>query len=218
MAIYLTLTVMFWVAGGTSSLLAFREDRYADSTGFFPVEPGVVLSDFTLPVDPAFVVSVVMAQAYMVWRNLPVAATNLKRISAPNRALLYWPVGIMLALALLQIWLSSPLFTQRMLTVLCTFFLVIMGLGILRERDLMARVERAMPKDGQYTAPVSLLRVNAVMAALIIGVNETLIAFESPGAWITVMPLFVLALHALYWIMVLLTLPGGSTQEPACPT
>lgn len=180
----------------------------------------VILRMQGVPVDPAFVVSVVMAQAYMVWRNLPVAAANLKRMKARKSRMLYWPVGLMLGLAFLQLWLSSPLFTQRMLTVLCTFFLVIMVLGILREKDLMEKVGSAIPEDGNHSAPVSLLRVNAVMAALIIGVNELLIAFESPGAWITVMPFFVLVLHGLYWAMVLLTIPDNSQDDsqhgPVC--
>lgn len=69
-------------------------------------------------------------------------------------------------IALMQLWLASPLFTQRVLTALCIFFLVVMLLGILRERDVMARLHSAMPVSGQYTAPASLLRVNAAVAVL----------------------------------------------------
>lgn len=167
----------------------------------------VVLRSQGVPVDAAFVVSVVSAQAYLVWRNIPLAAANLDTVGAPPRKLLYTIVGITFALALLQLWLASPLFTQRMLTVLCVFFLVIMLLGLLRERDMLERLGPAVPKEGSYCAPVSLLRVNAVMGALIIGMNEWLIFYESPAVWITVMPVFMLVLHGVYWALVLMTLP-----------
>lgn len=164
--------------------------------------------------DAAFVVSVVSAQAYLVWRNLPLAKANLDTVGSPPRTLLYGIVGVTFAIALLQLGLGSPLFTQRVLTVLCVFFLVVMVLGILRERDVMQRIETAMPKEGGYSAPVSLLRINAVMAALIIAMNEWLIFFESPPVWITVMPLFMLVLHGVYWFMVLAALPENG-NEPA---
>jgi hypothetical protein len=172
----------------------------------------IVLRSQGVPVDPAFVVSVVSAQAYLVWRNIPLAAENLDTVGAPPRKLLYTIVFVTFALALLQLWLASPLFTQRMLTVLCVFFLVIMLLGILRERDMLDRLGPAMPKEGQYSAPVSLLRVNALMGALIIVMNEWLIFYESPAVWITVMPLFMLVLHGVYWALVLMTLPDDEGE------
>lgn len=173
----------------------------------------IVLRTQGVAVDPAFVVSVVTAQAYLIWRNLPVAAVSLTTVDTPKSPMLYWPVAITLCLALLQLWLSDPVFTQRVLTVFCTFFLVIMLLGILRERDVMDKVAPAMPVHGQYTPPVSLLRVNAAMAALIIVVNEILIAFESPGAWITVMPIFMLVLHGVYWGLVLMIIPSDADDH-----
>jgi len=162
---------------------------------------------------PAFVVSVVSAQAYLVWRNLPMAAANLTKMGGPGRRMLHGLVGITLAVAVLQLSLSSPLFTQRLLTVICAFFLVIMLLGILREREMLDRLSPAMPINGQHTAPVSLLRVNATMAALIIGMNEALIMYESPAVWITVMPVVMLVLHAVYWALVLITIPSDSDSN-----
>lgn len=174
----------------------------------------VALRSQNIAEDSAFVVSVVTAQAYLVWRNLPIAAANLKKISSPKRRMLYALVGVTFLIALLQLWLGSPLFTQRVLTVLCVFFLVVMLLGILNEREIMERMNAAMPVHGQYTPPVSLLRVNAIMAALIIAMNEWLIFYESPAVWITVMPIFMLVLHGVYWMMVLITLPANH-GEPA---
>lgn len=174
----------------------------------------VVLRSQNVTEESAFVVSVVTAQAYLVWRNLPIAAANLKQISGPKRRMLYALVGVTFLIALLQLWLGSPLFTQRVLTVLCVFFLMVMLLGILNEREVMDRMNAAMPAQGHYSPPVSLLRVNAMMAALIIAMNEWLIFYESPAVWITVMPLFMLVLHGVYWMMVLITLPSNQ-GEPA---
>lgn len=166
----------------------------------------VVLRTNEVPVDPAFVVSVVAAQAYLVWRNLPMAAANLRKMGSASRRLLHGIIILTLAIAVFQLTLCSPLFTQRILTVICVFFLLIMLVGILREREMLERIAPAMPVSGQYSAPISLLRVNAAMAAMIIAVNEILIVFESPAIWITVMPVFMLVLHGVYWILVLLTL------------
>ncbi|MDF1670002.1 MAG: hypothetical protein P1U83_10335 [Roseovarius sp.] len=174
----------------------------------------VILRSQAVAEDAAFVVSVVTAQAYLVWRNLPMAAANLNKVGGQKSRMLLTLVGVTFAVALLQLWLSSPLFTQRVLTVLCVFFLVIMVLGILHERDVMDRLSPAMPLEAGYTPPVSLLRVNAMMAALIIAMNEWLIFYESPAVWITVMPVFMLVLHGVYWTAVLMTLPANK-GEPA---
>lgn len=172
----------------------------------------IVLRYQSVTEDIAFVVSVVTAQTYLVWRNLPQAAANLHKLSAPKARLLIGVVGLTLAIALLQIWLASPLFTQRVLSVLCAFFFVIMVIGMMNERELIDRLGPTMPLNGNHTPPISLLKVNATMAALIIAVNEWLIFFESPGVWITIMPLFMLVLHGLYWAMVLWTLPSGTEK------
>ncbi|MFK7941101.1 MAG: hypothetical protein AB8B82_17105 [Roseovarius sp.] len=174
----------------------------------------VVLRTNGIAENAAFVVSVVTAQAYLVWRNLPVAAANLNTVQGPKSRMLSALVGVTFLVALLQLWLGSPLFTQRVLTVLCVFFLVVMVLGILNEREVMDRMKAAMPTHGEFTPPVSLLRVNAMMAALIIAMNEWLIFYESPAVWITVMPVFMLALHGVYWVMVLSTIPTQK-GEPA---
>jgi len=113
----------------------------------------------------------------------------------------------LVALAALQLWLNDPLFTQRVLTGMCVFFLVIMILGIRREKDMLERVVPQQSADGTPVERVSLLRVNALAAAMVIAVNELLIVGETLAVWITVMPVFVLFLHGFYWFMVLMVLP-----------
>jgi len=157
--------------------------------------------------DRAFVMAVVVAEAYAIWRNLPDAAFSLRKVRSGRPGMLMWPVLGLVALAALQLWLNDPLFTQRVLTGMCVFFLVIMILGIRREKDMLERVVPQQSADGTPVERVSLLRVNALAAAMVIAVNELLIVGETLAVWITVMPVFVLFLHGFYWFMVLMVLP-----------
>jgi len=84
---------------------------------------------------------------------------------------------------------------------------VIMFLGMRREQDMLERVAPTARENVQPVTRVSLLRVNALAAAVVIIINETLIATETLAVWMTMMPLFVLFLHAFYWFMVLMVLP-----------
>jgi hypothetical protein len=160
-----------------------------------------------LPEETAFVLVVVIAESYAVWRNLPTAAAGLKRVRADSAMMLFWPVVAMVVLAAVQLVLADALFTQRVLSAGCAFVLVIMVLGILREQDVMDRVTHDQGTLGQTYQRVSLLRINAIAAAAVIAVNEALIANGSLSVWITVMPLFALVLHGFYWFMVLLVMP-----------
>ncbi|WP_120502175.1 hypothetical protein [Roseovarius sp. EL26] len=167
------------------------------------------------PIDEAaiFVISVVTAQGYMVWRNLPTAAASLNSIQAGKPHMLRWPVIIVIALSGLQIWLNDPLFTQRVLSGICLFILIVMLLGIRREQALLDRVVPAGFRFGREIKRVSLLRINALVLAIVITVNEILIASESLVVWITVMPLLAILMHGFYWFAVLLVLPNDEANR-----
>lgn len=163
--------------------------------------------------NTSFVLAVVVAQAYAIWRNLPQAAHDMAQLQAGRPGMLRWPVIGLVVLAGLQIWLNDPLLTQRLITAFATFFLIVMVLGVIREGEVL---ERVTPRNADGTPEykvVSLLRVNALVAMMVICVNEVLIAYETPAIWITVMPVFVLLLHGFYWFIVLLLLP--SDPQPA---
>ena len=157
--------------------------------------------------DQSFVTVIVLAEAYAIWRNLPAAADSLDKVKHARASHLYWPVAVMIVIAAVQLWLNNPLFTQRVLTAFSVFFLIIMILGLRREQDLLERVVPNNAHRGQLVERVSLLRINALSAAMFIAVNEILIANETLVVWITVMPLFAIFLHAFYWFMVLMVLP-----------
>ncbi len=195
------------------------------ATSIPPIKPGnllpvlvmvmlwVGLRSCGIPEEQSFVIGCVTAQAYTIWRNLPGAALSLQHVERGKPRMLVIPVTIIIVVAGLQLWLGSPLFTQRVVTLFCLLFLAVMIWGILREQEMLDRVvpEGRMPQ--QICAPVSLLRINAIVAAVVIGVNEMLIAFETLAVWISVMPLLVLALHAFYWLMVLAILPTATDQQ-----
>lgn len=195
------------------------------ATAIPPIQPGNLLPVLVMIMlwvglrycgvsdDKAFVVGCVTAQAYMIWRNLPGAAQSLQKVERGKPGMLVFPVSLLIVVAGVQLWLGSPLFTQRVLTAFCLFFLGVMVWGILREREMLERVVPEGRRQQQISAPVSLLRINAIVAAVVIGVNEALIAFETLAVWITVMPLLVLALHAFYWLMVLSVLPTVNEHE-----
>jgi|GEM_PF-5613000 len=171
------------------------------------------LGRMSVPQDQVFVLSVVVAQAYAIWRNLPQAAASLHQTTAGRTGLLRWPVVVLLVLSAVQLWLNNPLFTQRGISAVALFLLVIMVLGMMREGDVMTRVTPTNADGEEVYETVSLLRVNALVAAMVIAVNEILISTESLGVWITVMPIFVLFLHGFYWFMVLMVLPPEAPDE-----
>ena len=198
------------------------------ATSIPPIQPGNLLPVLVMIMlwvglrfcgisdDHAFVIGCVTAQAYTIWRNLPSAAVSLQHVERGKPRMLVFPVCLIIAVAGVQLWLANPLFTQRVLTFFCVFFLGIMVWGTLREREMLERVVPKGQVDQQTSAPVSLLRINAILAAFVIAVNEILIAFETLAVWISAMPVLFLVLHAVYWLMVLSVLtPKSEQQTPA---
>lgn len=158
------------------------------------------LKEAGLPEDKVFVLVLVVAQAHAVWRSLPNAARHLQ--GDTSRRLL-WPVAIVLAFAAMQLWVSDPLFSQRILSGGCIFVLLVMVLGLRREKEVMARMMRTVAQG----RPVSLLRVNAWFALAFLCLNEALIAGGSLTVWMAAMMLIALLVHATYWFTVLLLMP-----------
>ena len=153
-----------------------------------------------MPEDRVFVLVLVLAQAHAVWRSLPNAACHL---NDGNRAKMVWPVLIVTALSALQLGINDPLFSQRLLSGACVFVLLVMLMGVRREREVMARMMHGV-NEGR---PVSLLRVNACFALVFLCVNEALIATGSLVVWMSAMMIAAFLVHAAYWYIVLLVIP-----------
>ncbi|WP_135501801.1 hypothetical protein [Roseovarius aestuariivivens] len=157
--------------------------------------------------ERAFVTVMVLGQSFAIWRSLPRAAHALSRPGRDRTNMLVWPVVGMVALAAAQIVICEPVFSQRLLSAGCIFVLVVMALGMRRERQVLARVDNRVD-----ARKVPLLRINALVAALTLVVNESLIAAEELVVWVAGMALFAVAVHGLYWFMVLLVLPAEDSH------
>ena len=83
-----------------------------------------------------------------------------------------------------------------------------MLLGLRREKILLDRVVPLHSHPGREIKRVSLLRINALILAIVTTVNEVLIVSEPLAVWITVMPLLAILLHGFYWFAVLMVLPS----------
>lgn len=165
--------------------------------------------------DTSFVLVIVIAQTYAIWRNLPVAAAQLSQPGRDRSRMLFWPVGMMLVLAISQLLISQPIFSQRILSGACIFVLIVMVLGMRREDEVLERVSPNSVVRGQIMQRVSLLRVNALVAVTALVANEMLILSQSLTVWMTGMALFVMILHGIYWFLILLVLPPD--EPPARP-
>lgn len=199
----LKLTHRLWLA--TTSIPPIRSHTLLPVVIMLVLWVG--LNRFGLDPHRAFVLAVVVAQAFALWRNLPRAAAMLSHVDQGKPGMLRWPVCGVLGLAALQLWVNDPLLTQRILTGLCAVVLGVMVLGIRRERDMLDRVVPAAQAAGAQVERVSLLRINATAAAAMIAVNEALIALETLAVWITLMPVLLIVLHGFYWFMVLMVIP-----------
>ncbi|QFT93491.1 hypothetical protein FIU86_11620 [Roseovarius sp. THAF9] len=153
-----------------------------------------------MPEDRVFVLVLVLAQAHAVWRSLPNAAIHL---NDGNRARMVWPVVIVTGLSALQLGINDPLFSQRLLSGACVFVLLVMLMGVRREREVMARITHSVTEG----RPVSLLRINAWFALVFLCVNEALIATGSLVVWMSAMMIAAFLVHAAYWFIVLLVMP-----------
>lgn len=153
-----------------------------------------------LPEDRVFVLVLVLAQAHAVWRSLPNAARHMR---GDNGERMIWPVVAVTALSALQLAVAEPLFSQRLLSGGCVFVLLVMLLGVRREKAVMARVMRSVTEG----RPVSLLRVNAWFALVFLCLNEALIASGSLAVWMSAMMMAAFVVHAAYWFTVLLVMP-----------
>lgn len=153
-----------------------------------------------VPEATVFVLVLVIAQAHAVWRSLPNAA---RHIQSDKKQRMVWPVVAVMSLAALQLLVGDPLFSQRILSGGCIFVLLVMLLGVRREKEVMARMMHSVTEG----RPVSLLRVNAWFALVFLCVNEALIATGSLTVWMAAMMMAALLVHAAYWFTVLLVMP-----------
>ncbi|MDQ2091999.1 hypothetical protein [Marimonas arenosa] len=193
-----------------------------------PVSPGrllmpaIFLSGWTLlraleiAEARAFVWAAVLAQAVQVWAVLPISAWHQRRLFGRARRALFAAVAVCFTVLALQVWWADPVFSQRVVTVYCAFYVGAMLAGILGDQLF---IDRFVPVSDPQAVPMitrrHLLKLYALVAFLVIVVNETLLAMTAPlGARVAVLALLPIALHIFYEIVLRLTLPLEDDPEP----
>ena len=168
-----------------------------------------ILRATDLPENICFVWAAVIAQSTQLWIMLPVAFDREKtRLTASP-----WPLKLVLVLnlltMLLQISLSDPLVTHRIITIFCVGYCVTMLTGILGDRDVLDKFARVATNSN-----VSLgfrrhyLKLGALTTFLVLVVNEALVALNLDlSVRVATLALLPIALHYFFDIAMRLTHP-----------
>ncbi|WP_458877657.1 hypothetical protein [Arenibacterium sp. CAU 1754] len=156
----------------------------------------------------AFVLSLVVAETYLMWRNLPASVGAHGPSTGTATPAMFWGIGGAAALALVQIWLADPIVSQRILSGACALYVLVMALGIAGDEDVLNH----FAPDEQDICPMvvrrHLLKLYALVAFTLLVLNESLIAAHVPlDGRIVMLALAPLALHVFYEIVLVLTLP-----------
>lgn len=167
------------------------------------------------PEAVAFVWAAVLAQATQVCHKLPrsierlnlafgYAPTSINARSSVIRVL-FLPICVLS----FQIWCSDPLVSQRVVSVFCALYVVIMALGV---RGTGKIIDDFAPAPEESNVPLDfrrhLLVLFALAAILVIATNETLIALDTTlSTRVVTLSILPMALHCFFWIALQLTHP-----------
>jgi len=173
----------------------------------------VSLRNLQMVETSAFVFAAVIAQVIIIWRNLPEAAAELRRVGTKNLFVLHLGVAATIVAAAVQLWLNDPVVTQHMLSMSCLVYAVAMlwgAMGHPRIRELMVPSLSGRPVP--EVPRTHLLRLNILAALFVIVINEAMVlAHFDLTTRVSVLAILPLVIHVLYEITVILTLPLEDT-------
>jgi hypothetical protein len=161
------------------------------------------------PEAVAFVWAGALAQVAQIWSALPVTVARQRTVFGRARGSTSWAVTFMIGFLAVQIWWSDPWMSQRLVTCYCALYAFIMALGVWGDTKILDRFAYAPP---EANVPLELrrhlLKLYALVAILVILVNEALLLVDAPlNARVTTFALLPIALHFLFSITLLLTAP-----------
>lgn len=169
----------------------------------------VSLRNLQMDENTAFVLAAVIAQVVVVWRNIPEAAAELRRVGSERMTVLNLGVAATIAAAAVQLWLNDPAVTQHVLSVSCLVYALAMlwgALGHPRIRELVVPTGRGRPVPEEPRT--HLLRLNILAALTVLVVNEALVLAQVDlAARVSILAMLPLLIHVLYEVTVILTLP-----------
>lgn len=177
--------------------------------------PAVFLSSWTVlqaahvSDSVAFVWAGVLAQTAQIWSTLPVTVRRQRHAFGRARSAVSWAMAILVCVLSFQIWWSDPWLSQRLVSIYCALYAAIMALGVWGNRDA---VNRFAPVSKDTDVPLDfrrhLLMLYALVAILVIVVNETLLALDTPlSTRVVTLSLLPVALHYFFAITLDLTHP-----------
>lgn len=157
----------------------------------------------------AFVWAGVLAQAAQIWAVLPVSVWLQRHTFGHARPAVSTAMVMILSVLALQVYWSDPVVSQRMVSAYCGLYVLILVSGLRGDRDVL---NRFTPVSNDAQVPLvfrrHLLRLYVLVAMLVLGINETLLAIDAPlGARVATFALMPVVLHYLFAIMLRLTCP-----------
>lgn len=183
--------------------------------------PAVFLGGWTAlraagtPEATAFVWAAVLAQAAQVWGTLPGTVRRQRRVFGQARQTFFRAMTIILGVLAFQIWYADPSVSQRIISTCCAAYAGLMVLGILGDTDIL---DRFAPVTDDTRVPMSfrhhLLMLYALVAIMVIAVNETLLVLDAPlSTRVATLSLLPVALHYFFEITLRLTCPPLEDDE-----
>ena len=171
------------------------------------------LSSVPLPI--AFVWAAVCAQGVQIWLVLPPIVRRQRQKTGSALVAASVVLAIWFGALVVQVWWSEPWLSQRLLSVSCALYAIILVLGLKRDGDVMKHF--APSSNDREVSPEfrrRLLKLYVLTAIFVIAVNESLLVTgASLNLTVAVLSLMPLILHYVFQLVFLLTAPPLGDDE-----
>lgn len=174
---------------------------------------GLKLSGVSFPI--AFVWAAVCAQGVQIWLVLPPIVRRQRQKTGRARVAASVVLTIWFGALVVQVWWSEPWLSQRLLSVFCALYAIILVLGIKRDGDVM-KYFAPSPNDRAVSPEFRrrLLQLYALAAIVVIVANESLLVTgASLNLTVAILSLMPLILHYVFQLVFLLTAPPLGDDE-----
>lgn len=168
-----------------------------------------VLQALQISESVAFVWAAVLAQAAQACRNLPGTIRRQHLTLGRKYPPAAWALAVPICVLSVQVWLSDPVVSQRLVSIFCALYIAIMAMGVRGDREIINHVTPVSKESGVSLGfRRHLLMLYALVAILVIATNETLIALDTTlGTRVVVLSILPIAMHGFFWIALQLTHP-----------
>lgn len=168
-----------------------------------------VMRGFSVEPPHAFVFSGVLAQLVHYWVALPATVAVQRQTLGQARQATSWAAVMVFVVMALQVWWLDPVMSQRVISLCCVLYIAVMCLGVSGDPLVRARyVPVREDSDVPEVLRTHLLKLYALVAFLLLAVNEALIVAQTPlHVRVITLSLVPIALHYLFHILLRMTCP-----------